>query len=144
MFHLEDINENVPGYGSHKQSYSVRYKQPQYTKLLWTSILLDHFNQNVQFTSLEWWLMINYKWNRKLMQPSKGTLNSPSSRIVKDSTPSRHQILRCIKFDIGESSPNLFLNMVNLYLVKFEARWILNEWTFYCFIILFIWKWILT
>ena len=41
-------------------------------------------------------------------------------------------------------SPNLFLNMMNLYLVKFEVRWILNERAFYCFIILFIWKWILT
>ena len=38
----------------------------------------------------------------------------------------------------------LFLSMVNLYLVNFEARWILNEQTFYCFIIVFIWKWILT
>ena len=28
--------------------------------------------------------------------------------IVKDSTPSRHRILRCINFGIGESSPNLF------------------------------------
>ena len=33
---------------------------------------------------------------------------------------------------------------LNLYLVKFEARWILDEGAFYCFIILFIWKWILT
>ena len=67
-----------------------------------------------------------------------------SSRVVKDSTPSQHRILRCINFGIGESSPNIFLNMMNLYLVKFEARWILNERTFYGFIILFIWKWILT
>ena len=73
------------------------------------------------------------------MQPSMGTLNSTSSRIVKDST-----ILRGINFGIGESSPNIFLSMVNLYLVKCEARWILNERTFYGFIILFIWKWILT
>ena len=51
-----------------------------------------------------------------LMQPSMGTLNSPSSRVVKDSTPYRRQILRCIHFGIGESSPNLFLNMMNLYL----------------------------
>ena len=36
------------------------------------------------------------------------------------------------------------LNMMNLYLVKFEARWILNERAFCCFIIFFIWKWILT
>ena len=50
-------------------------------------------------------------------------------------------LLRCINFGIGESSPFfLFLNMVNLYLVKFEARRrrILNEREFYCFIILFI------
>ena len=57
-----------------------------------------------------------------LMQPSVDILNSPSSRIVKDSTPSRRQILRCINFGIGESSPNLFLNMLNFYLVRFEAR----------------------
>ena len=82
-------------------------------------------------------------WNW-FMQPSMGTLNSPSSRVVKDSTPSRRRILRCINFGIGESLPNLFLNVVNPYLVKFEARWILNERPFYCFIILFIWKWILT
>ena len=80
----------------------------------------------------------------KLMQSSMGTFDSPSSRIVKDSTLSRRWILRCLNFGIGESSPNLFLNMVNLYLVRSEARWILNEWAFYCFIIFFIWKWILT
>ena len=56
------------------------------------------------------------------MQPSMGTLNSPSSRVVKDSTPSRRQIFRCINFGVGESLPNVFLNMMNLYLVKFEAR----------------------
>ena len=44
-----------------------------------------------------------------IMQPSMGTLNSPSSRIVKDLTPSRRRILRCINFDICESSSNLFL-----------------------------------
>ena len=74
----------------------------------------------------------------------KGTLIPPSSRVVKDSTPSRHRILRCINFGIGGSLANLFLNMVNLYLVKIEAQWILNERAFYCFIIFFIWKWILT
>ena len=79
-----------------------------------------------------------------LMQPSMGTLNSPSSRVVKDLTPSQRQILRCINLGISESSPNLFLNMVNLYLVKFEKQWILNERAFYFFIIFFIWKWILT
>ena len=52
------------------------------------------------------------------MQPSMGTLNSPSSTVVKDSTPSRRRILRCIHFGIYESSPNLFLNMVNLYLLS--------------------------
>ena len=39
------------------------------------------------------------------MQPSMGTLNSPSSRIVKDLTPSRRRILRYINFGIGESWP---------------------------------------
>ena len=38
-----------------------------------------------------------------LMQSLMGTLNSPSSRIVKDSTPSRRRILRYINFGIGES-----------------------------------------
>ena len=60
-----------------------------------------------------------------LMQPSIGTINSPSSRIVKILTPSRRRtcrILRCINFGIGESSPNLFLNLLNLYLIKFETR----------------------
>ena len=56
-----------------------------------------------------------------------GILNSPSSRVVKDSMPSRCRILRCINFVTGESSPNSFLNMMNLYLVKFEAGWILNK-----------------
>ena len=40
-----------------------------------------------------------------LMQPM-GTMNSPSSGVVKNSTPSRRLILRCIDFGIGESSPN--------------------------------------
>ena len=52
---------------------------------------------------------------RGLMQPSMGTLNSPSSTIVKDSTPSRRRILGCLNFGNGESSSNLFLNMVNFY-----------------------------
>ena len=56
-----------------------------------------------------------------LLQPSMSTLNSPFSRFVKDWTPSRRRILRCINFENGESSPNLFLNTLNLYLVKFEA-----------------------
>ena len=79
-----------------------------------------------------------------LMQPSMANLNSPSSRVVKDSTPFRRRILRCKNFGKGESWPSLFLDEVNLYLMKFRHRWILNERTFYSFIILFIWKWILT
>ena len=79
-----------------------------------------------------------------VMQPSMANLNSPSSRVVKDSTPFRCRIFRCKNFGKGESWPSLFLDMVNLYLVKFRHRWILNERTFYSFIILFIWKWILT
>ena len=78
------------------------------------------------------------------MQLSMGTLNSPSSRIVKDLTLSRRQILRYINFGIGESWPISFLDLVNLHLITFEARWILNEHAFYCFIIFFILKWILT
>ena len=80
-------------------------------------------------------IMQKYTW---FMHPSMGTLNLPSSRVVKDSTPSRRRILRGINYGIGESSPNLFSNMMNLYLVKFEARWILNERAFYYFITLFI------
>ena len=29
MFHLEDFNENVPGYVNHNYAYTVRYRQPQ-------------------------------------------------------------------------------------------------------------------
>ena len=56
-----------------------------------------------------------------LMQRSMANLNSPSSRVVKDSTLSRRRILRYINFGIGESSPILFLYMVNLHLIIFEA-----------------------
>ena len=56
-----------------------------------------------------------------LMQPSKGTLNSPSSRVVKNSTSSRSRVLRYINFGIGESWLILFLDLVNLHLIIFEA-----------------------
>ena len=79
-----------------------------------------------------------------LMQPSMANLNSPSSRVVKDSTPFRRRILRCTNFGNCESLPSFFLDVVNLYLTKFRKRWIMNERAFYSFIILFIWKWILT
>ena len=79
-----------------------------------------------------------------LMQPSMANLNSPTSRVVKDSTPFRRRILRCKNFGKGESWLSVFLDVVNLYLMKFWHRWILNERTFYSFILLFIWKWILT
>ena len=72
-----------------------------------------------------------HSYPRVLMQPSMGTLNSPSSRVVKDSTPSRRRILRYINFGIGESSPILFLDMMNLHLIIFEAFWILNELFYY-------------
>ena len=67
-----------------------------------------------------------------LMQPSMGTLNSPSSRVVKDSTPSRRRfdavstsnlevykfrdcwIFTYLIFGHGESSPNNNWSMVNL------------------------------
>ena len=87
----------------------------------------------------------NYKTAVKiLIQPSMANLNSPSSRVVKDSTHFRRRILRCKHFGKGESWPSLFLDVVNLDLIKFRHRWILNERTFYSFIILFIWKCILT
>ena len=57
-----------------------------------------------------------------LMQPSMANLNSPSSRVVKDSTLFRRRILRCINFGNGESSPNQFLDVVKLYLIKFKER----------------------
>ena len=54
------------------------------------------------------------------MQPSMGTLNSPSSRVVKDSTSSRRRILRrrrrilrYITFRIGASSPILFFDLLD-------------------------------
>ena len=56
------------------------------------------------------------------MQPSMANLNSPSSRVVKDSMPFRRRILRCINFGNGESLPSLFLDVVNLYLIKFRER----------------------
>ena len=68
----------------------------------------------------------------QLMQLSMGTLNSPSSRVIKDSTPSCW-ILRCINFGIGESSPNLFLNMMNFYLVNLKHS---ESWTNGHFIVL--------
>ena len=43
-----------------------------------------------------------------------GTLNSPSSGVVKDSMPSRRQILRCIVFGIGD----LYVNEV----------WLARKW----------------
>ena len=104
---------------------------------------------NITFAILHFYKKIrSILWNLLLwttfMQPSMGTLNPPSSRVVKDSTPSRRWILRYINFGIGESSPILFLDMMNLYLKIFEAWWILNERAFYRFIICFILKWILT
>ena len=68
------------------------------------------------------------------MQLSMGTLNSPSSRVVKDLTPSRRRILSYINFGIGKSSPVLFLDMMNLHLIIFKAWWILNERAFYNFL----------
>ena len=62
-----------------------------------------------------------------------GYLELTSWSFVKDSTPSRRRILRFINFGIGESSPNLFLSMLNLYLEKIEVRWILNERAFHCY-----------
>ena len=31
-FRLEDVNEDLSGYGNHNQAYTVRYRQLQYTK----------------------------------------------------------------------------------------------------------------
>ena len=62
------------------------------------------------------------EFDRRLMQPSMANLNSPTSRVVEDSTLSRRRILRCINLGNGESSPNLFLDVVNLYLMEFKER----------------------
>ena len=100
------------------------------------------------FLSLGQFYQIWQDWtvlvSKSFMQPSMANLNSPSSMVVKDSTPFRRRILRCKNFGKGESWPSLFLDVVNLYLIKFRHQWILNERTFYSFIVLFIWKWILT
>ena len=86
-----------------------------------------------------WAGITNLSWpilHLRFMQPSMVNLNSPSSRVVKDSTPFRRRILRCKNFGNGESSPSLFLDVVNLYLTKFTKRWILHERAFYSFIYL--------
>ena len=75
-----------------------------------------------------------YSYSLAFMQPSMANLNSPSSRVVKDSTPFRRRILRCINFGNGESSPSQFLAVVNLYLIQFKERWILSERAFYSFV----------
>ena len=96
-------------------------------------------------SNMFWSFQVIDAWT--FMQPSMANLNSPSSRIVKDATPFRRRILRCINFGNSESSPNNFLNVVNLYLIKFKEMWILNErafFFFFFFIISFIWKWIFT
>ena len=69
----------------------------------------------------------------KLMQPSMANLNSPLSRVVKDSTPSRRWILRCINFRIGESSHNIFFGCGESLPNKIQR--ILNKPAFYSFII---------
>ena len=121
------------------------------TKYQYTCMFESVFTTTVTFASLnikkisaqkEWHKKKNMNGNMLvmqifivlLMQPSMGTLNASSSRVVKDSTPSRSRNLRCINFGIDESSPNSFLNML---------RWIyiwtcLNVRAFYCFLIVFI------
>ena len=56
--------------------------------LLWTLVIRSAF--------VGW--MLRMRSHLLLMQPSMANLNSPSSRIVKDSTPFRRRILRCINF----------------------------------------------
>ena len=82
-------------------------------KHLYESYQLETFG----FVHLCWVSSIIYL----LMQPSMGTLNSPSSRVIKDLMPTRCHILRCINFGIGESSPNLFFNILNL---GEDLRWV--------------------
>ena len=59
------------------------------------------------------------------MQPSISILNSLSSRVVKD--------LHNLNVESWEAQ---ILELVNLYLIRYEAWWILNEFMFYCFIYL--------
>ena len=63
-----------------------------------------------------------FVYHEHAMQPSMANLNSPTSKVVKDSTPFQRRILRCINFGNGESSPYQFLDVVNLYLIKFNER----------------------
>ena len=48
MFHKEDIDEKVPGYGNHN-----KHRALQITKLLHTSNRLDRFNSKFAFVTLE-------------------------------------------------------------------------------------------
>ena len=98
---------------------------------MWTVKLLN-ISKNIQKSHFSYTIVVSlpqgvfkdFKWSTQpnppilLMQPSMGTLNSPSSRVIKDSTPSQRQILRYINFGIGESSIILFLDMVNLHLIN--------------------------
>ena len=52
MFRLEDIDENVLGYGNHNQTYTVRYRQLQITKLLRTYKRQGCYDPNFEFTTL--------------------------------------------------------------------------------------------
>ena len=71
------------------------------------------------------------------MQLSMGTLNLHSTMVVKYSTPSQRWTLSCINFGNGESSANLLLNMLILYLAKYEARWILKGHVFFFLLLYF-------
>ena len=137
------------------------YLMRQITKdLNWPSVLGRPMNnQLVQCASLhkkcmvDWcphWINTAYsqglfKW--KLFLPVESWLSSfnrplcshqwvPWTRPPRGSSKiQRHLDIKSWgNFGIGESSPNLVLNRLNLYLVKFEARWILNERALKCLI----------
>ena len=144
--HTPTNTPNTPTHTNHSKTAAATYTPGKGIIVLYKKTNQQMFSSDMIqlriILLLAWWLL----WTvfKLLMQPSMGTLNLPSSRVVKDSTPSRRRILRYINFRIGESLPILFLGMMNLHLIILEAWWILNEREFYYFIIFFIWKWILT
>ena len=64
---------------------------------------LMNLQKNDEHTVFEVYLTLTMPLNYVFMQPSMANLNSPSSRVVKDSTPFRRRILRCKNFGKGES-----------------------------------------
>ena len=96
------------------------------------------FTSMVNLVTFEAWWNVNQHEFYCFMQPSIDILNTPSSRVLKDSVPLQCQILRCTNFGICESSTNLFLLMMKLYLKIFQAKWILNEHVIFFLFLFFV------